>query len=208
MSGGGAPANLRSERHQPEVAVTMHADSSSVLATIERLYTAHGTLVYGEQVNQIQHALQCASLALQSGSTDAMVAAAMLHDIGHMLHGDAATALDTGEDDRHESLGADWLARWFGDDVVQPVALHVQAKRYLCARDPGYLEGLSRVSTRTLHLQGGPMQPAEAEAFERLPHARNAIDLRRWDDLGKKAGCETAPLSHFMTVIERCLLPA
>jgi [1-hydroxy-2-(trimethylamino)ethyl]phosphonate dioxygenase len=188
--------------------MTMHADSSSVLATIERLYTAHGTLVYGEQVNQIQHAMQCASLAQASGSTDAMVAAAMLHDIGHMLHGDAATALDTGEDDRHESLGADWLARWFGDDVVQPVALHVQAKRYLCARDPGYLEGLSRVSTRTLHLQGGPMQPAEAEAFERLPHARNAIDLRRWDDLGKKAGCETAPLSHFMTVIERCLLPA
>ena len=186
----------------------MHADSSSVLATIERLYTAHGTLVYGEQVNQIQHAMQCASLAQASGSTDAMVAAAMLHDIGHMLHGDAATALDTGEDDRHESLGADWLARWFGDDVVQPVALHVQAKRYLCARDPGYLEGLSRVSTRTLHLQGGPMQPAEAEAFERLPHARNAIDLRRWDDLGKKADCETAPLSHFMTVIERCLLPA
>ena len=208
MSGGGAPANLRSVISQPEVAVTMHADSSSVLATIERLYTAHGTLVYGEQVNQIQHAMQCASLAQASGSTDAMVAAAMLHDIGHMLHGDAATALDTGEDDRHESLGADWLARWFGDDVVQPVALHVQAKRYLCARDPGYLEGLSRVSTRTLHLQGGPMQPAEAEAFERLPHARNAIDLRRWDDLGKKADCETAPLSHFMTVIERCLLPA
>ena len=208
MSGGGAPANLRSVISQPEVAVTMHADSSSVLATIERLYTAHGTLVYGEQVNQIQHAMQCASLAQASGSTDAMVAATMLHDIGHMLHGDAATALDTGEDDRHESLGADWLARWFGDDVVQPVALHVQAKRYLCARDPGYLEGLSRVSTRTLHLQGGPMQPAEAEAFERLPHARNAIDLRRWDDLCKKAGCETAPLSHFMTVIERCLLPA
>ena len=208
MSGGGAPANLFSVINQPEVAVTMHADSSSVLATIERLYTAHGTLVYGEQVNQIQHAMQCASLAQASGSTDAMVAAAMLHDIGHMLHGDAATALDTGEDDRHESLGADWLARWFGDDVVQPVALHVQAKRYLCARDPGYLEGLSRVSTRTLHLQGGPMQPAEAEAFERLPHARNAIDLRRWDDLGKKADCETAPLSHFMTVIERCLLPA
>jgi len=208
MSGGGRPTNLCYLFHEPEVAATMHADSSSVLATIERLYTAHGALVYGEQVNQIQHALQCASLAQESGSTDAMVAAAMLHDIGHMLHGDAATALDTGEDDRHESLGADWLARWFGDDVVQPVALHVQAKRYLCARDPGYLEGLSRVSTRTLHLQGGPMQPAEAEAFARLPHARNAIDLRRWDDLGKKADCETAPLSHFMTVIERCLLPA
>lgn len=208
MSGGGRPTNLFHLFHEPEVTATMHADPSPVLATIERLYTAHGALVYGEQVNQIQHAMQCASLAQASGSTDAMVAAAMLHDIGHMLHGDAATALDTGEDDRHESLGADWLARWFGDDVVQPVALHVQAKRYLCARDPGYLEGLSRVSTRTLHLQGGPMDAGQAAAFERIPHAQDAIDLRRWDDLGKKADCETAPLSHFMTVIERCLLPA
>lgn len=208
MSGGGRPTNLLHLFHEPEVTATMHADPSPVLATIERLYTAHGALVYGEQVNQIQHAMQCASLAQASGSTDAMVAAAMLHDIGHMLHGDAATALDTGEDDRHESLGADWLARWFGDDVVQPVALHVQAKRYLCARDPGYLEGLSRVSTRTLHLQGGPMDAGQAAAFERIPHAQDAIDLRRWDDLGKKADCETAPLSHFMTVIERCLLPA
>ena len=208
MSGGGRPTNLLHLFPEPEVAATMHADPSPVLAIIERLYTAHGALVYGEQVNQIQHALQCASLAQQSGSTDAMVAAAMLHDIGHMLHGDAATALDTGEDDRHESLGADWLARWFDDDVENPIALHVQAKRYLCAREPGYLEGLSRVSTRTLQLQGGPMDAGQAAAFERIPHAQDAIALRRWDDMGKKAAHETAPLAHFMTVIERCLLPA
>jgi len=91
---------------------------------------------------------------------------------------------------------------------VQPIALHVQAKRYLCAREPGYLEGLSRVSTRTLQLQGGPMDAAQAAAFERIPHAQDAIALRRWDDLGKKAAHETAPLAHFMTVIQRCLLPA
>jgi phosphonate degradation associated HDIG domain protein len=171
---------------------------------VQRLFAAHGTLAYGESVNQVEHALQCAALAESEGAADTLVVAALLHDLGHMLHRDAASALRSGEDDRHELLGAETLERWFGAAVAAPVSLHVRAKRYLCAREPGYLERLSPVSTRTLALQGGPMGEGEAGDFERLPHFRDAVRLRRWDDMAKVRGLPTAPLAHFMERVQTC----
>jgi phosphonate degradation associated HDIG domain protein len=171
---------------------------------VQRLFAAHGTLAYGESVNQIEHALQCATLAEAEGAADTLVVAALLHDLGHMLHRDAASALRAGEDDRHERLGAETLDRWFGPAVAEPVSLHVRAKRYLCAREPGYLERLSPVSTRTLALQGGPMDGPEAVRFEQLAHFEEAVRLRRWDDAAKTRGLATAPLSHFMERVRGC----
>lgn len=171
---------------------------------VRHLFDAHGTLAYGESVNQVEHALQCATLAEAEGAADTLVVAALLHDLGHMLHRDAASALRSGEDDRHEWLGAQTLARWFGPSVAAPVSLHVRAKRYLCARESGYLERLSPVSTRTLALQGGPMDAQEAAGFEALAHFDDALRLRRWDDAAKQRGLATAPLAHFMARVESC----
>jgi phosphonate degradation associated HDIG domain protein len=171
-----------------------------------RMFDAHGLLAYGESVNQVQHALQCAALAEAGGADDALVVAALLHDVGHMLHRDAARALKAGEDDQHERLGAEALEQWFGPRVAVPVALHVMAKRYLCAREPGYLEALSPVSTRTLALQGGPMDAEEVARFERLEHAQDAVRLRRWDDAAKTRGLETPPLAHFMERVRNCAI--
>ncbi len=155
-------------------------------------------------MNQVQHALQCAALAEAEGAADTLVVAALLHDLGHMLHRDAASALRSGEDDQHEMLGAETLERWFGPAVATPVSLHVAAKRYLCAREPGYLERLSPVSTRTLALQGGPMDARACAGFEALAHFEDAVRLRRWDDAAKQRGLATAPLSHFMTRVRSC----
>jgi phosphonate degradation associated HDIG domain protein len=177
------------------------------LDEIDRLYAARGDLQYGESVTQREHALQCATLAEQSGAGAELVVAALLHDIGHLLHRDAAGALQTGANDVHEALGAKALGRWFGPGVAQPVALHVQAKRFLCAREPGYLEGLSAVSRRSLEIQGGPMSAAQTAVFERLEHASGALLVRRWDDLGKQAQMATPPLAHFLAIAGRCLLP-
>ncbi len=171
---------------------------------VQHLFAAHGTLAYGESVNQIEHALQCATLAEAEGAADTLVVAALLHDLGHMLHRDAASALRSGEDDRHELLGAETLERWFGPAVATPVSLHVRAKRYLCAREPGYLERLSPVSTRTLGLQGGPMDGPDADGFERLAHFEEAVRLRRWDDTAKTRGLATPPLAHFMARVRDC----
>ena len=172
---------------------------------IEALFDHHGHLEYGEQVSQIEHALQCASLAEQADASDELITAAMLHDVGHMLHRDAASALQAGQDDRHEALGAKYLARWFGPGVYEPVALHVHAKRYLCARDPGYLERLSEVSQRSLALQGGLMSDAQAVWFEALPYAGDAVRLRRWDDEGKCRGMQTASLVHYLGIAQHCV---
>ena len=175
------------------------------LKTITLMFDASGTLRYGEHVNQMEHALQCALLAQQAGAGDELVVAALLHDIGHLLHRDARGALLAGVDDVHENLGAKYLAKWFGPAVCQPIALHVQAKRFLCLREPAYHDVLSPVSQRTLALQGGPMSEAQALEFEAGEHAVAAVQLRRWDDEAKVAGLATPPLSYFMAMVEKCV---
>ena len=173
---------------------------------IERLFAARGDHAYGEGVSQREHALQCAMLAQQRGEPAALVLAALLHDIGHLLHADADAALADGIDDRHEALGAQWLAQRFVSALWQPVALHVQAKRYLCAREPGYAQALSDASQRSLALQGGPMTAAEANRFETLRHADAALRLRRFDELAKVPGLATPPLAHFLALAEGCAI--
>ena len=158
--------------------------------------------MYDEDVTELEHALQAASLAHESGAPDHLVAAALLHDVGHLVSDDNVPLdEELTEDFRHERVGARYLARWFGPDVTAPVALHVAAKRYLCAVEAGYLEDLSASSARSLALQGGPMSPAEVEAFERLAHHEAATLVRRWDDRAKLAGLEVADLDAYRTLL-------
>jgi len=167
-----------------------------------------GSALYGgEAVTQLQHALQCAQLAETEGAPPALIAAALLHDIGHLLEDGFDEAAQHDEDRRHEDLGNAFLGRWFGPDVTEPVRLHVAAKRYLCAVEPGYLDGLSPASRHSLMLQGGPMSKAEAADFEASPHADDAVRLRRWDDRGKDPAMETATLEHFLEYADRCAKP-
>lgn len=183
----------------------MKPNEPAPIGALRQLFEDKGTLSYGERINQIEHALQCATLAVRDGASQQLVIAAMLHDIGHLLHRDAAQAYEAGVDDVHEAIGARHLARAFGPAVSEPVALHVQAKRFLCAREPGYFEGLSLTSRRTLEMQGGPMTRAQAQTFEQLPYAMDAVSLRRWDDEGKQPGMPTLPLEHFLEIASGCL---
>jgi phosphonate degradation associated HDIG domain protein len=164
---------------------------------------------YDEAVTELDHALQCAALARADGATDHLVAAALLHDVGHLV-ADDNVGLDEelAEDHHHERVGARYLARWFGPEVTAPVALHVAAKRYLCAVEDGYLEGLSPSSLRSLQLQGGPMSDAEVEAFERLPHHVEATMVRRWDDRAKVEGLAVAALDDHRPLLDRLARPA
>lgn len=153
------------------------------LQALERLYAERAGAAYGEGVSQLEHALQCAVLAEAEGAVPGLVAASLLHDVGH-LYEDEADALEI--DHRHEIAGAQALKGLFGEQVRAPIALHVAAKRWLCLKEPGYFETLSPASRRTLELQGGVFDPAQAQAFERQPHWREAVAVRRWDDLGKR----------------------
>ncbi len=168
------------------------------LDEIFSLYASPAALrMYDEAVTELEHALQAATLAHADGAPSHLIAAALLHDVGHLVGDDNVTLDDQlTEDFHHERIGARYLTRWFGADVTAPVALHVAAKRYLCAVEDDYLAGLSPSSTRSLELQGGPMSDEEIETFERLPHHVEATLVRRWDDAAKVPGLTVAAFSE------------
>ncbi|NKB67311.1 MAG: HD domain-containing protein [Candidatus Latescibacteria bacterium] len=174
-------------------------------AIIDEIFTSFARLGhrdYGERISLQEHMLQCACLAEAEAAGPLQVAAALLHDIGHLLHGLPEDIAAAGVDGHHEDIGADFLDRHFVAAVAQPTRLHVAAKRYLCATDPAYFATLSPASVESLHVQGGPFDPSEVKAFEQDPHWRAAVALRRWDDRGKIQGLATPPLEHFRPVLE------
>lgn len=170
------------------------------------MFTARGESMYaGEPVTQTQHALQCALQAEQSGAEAALIAAALLHDVGHLLHDFGEDCADDGIDDRHEQLGAEWLERSFDSHVCEPVKLHVPAKRYRCAVDGEYMSQLSAASTLSLRLQGGPMTDDEIAVFRQNAWFKQAIQLRGWDEAAKIPDLETPSLTHFLNYVEKSL---
>jgi len=181
----------------------------SPIEQIFRCFDRHGADDYGgERVRQLDHALQCAALAEATGAEATLITAALLHDIGHLIHDLGDTPAVRGIDDRHELLGREWLARWFGEAVTEPVRLHVNAKRYLTATDPGYFATLSAGSVRSLKLQGGAFSPELAAGFIALPFAQDAVRLRGWDEGAKVPGKPTPDLAHFRRYIEASLATA
>ena len=156
----------------------------------------------GEPVTQLEHALQTAMRAEDAGASPALVTAALLHDLGHMLNDQGETPTLRGVDDLHQYAALPFLRPLFADDVLAPIRLHVDAKRYLCATRDGYFDALSVDSKRSLALQGGIFTPEEADAFIALPFAADAVAVRLWDDLAKVADAATPPLAHFVVALE------
>ena len=175
------------------------------LAGIRNLLEAKGGCQYtGEPVTQLEHALQTAQLAEQAGAAAALVTASLLHDIGHMSNDLGETPTLYGTDDKHQYHGAAALKAIFPAAVLNPIRLHVDAKRYLCAVDGDYWAGLSEDSKRSLELQGGVFSSAEAARFIAQPYAQDAVSVRRWDDLAKVAGRATPALGHYLKVAASC----
>jgi len=177
----------------------------SSLEDLTALYAERGGSLYGEAVTQIQHALQCACLAEADGAPASLIVAALLHDVGHLFETEAY-APEPEVDRRHEIVGAQALKGLFGEAVRTPIAMHVGAKRYLCFKDPAYLEGLSPASVQSLALQGGPFTAAEAAAFEGRPYWREALALRRYDDLGKAAEPAARAMADFAPLMRGLLI--
>ncbi|MBB5018594.1 phosphonate degradation associated HDIG domain protein [Chitinivorax tropicus] len=164
------------------------------------LITQGSTAYGGEAISQLEHALQAAHAAEQADASPEVIIAALLHDIGHLVAGQQDDDLANGIDDHHEAIGANALKALFGPAVWQPIALHVAAKRYLCATEPGYLAGLSLASQQSLALQGGPMDDEAASRFRQRPHAEAAILVRRFDDEAKVPNLPTPTLKHFLAL--------
>ena len=180
------------------------------LMDIEALFASKGDRMYaGEPVTQLQHALQSARLAEQDGASDELVVASFLHDLGHLINDQGETPTLRGVDDRHEYVALPFLRDLFGPAVLQPIRLHVDAKRYLCARGDGAITGaeywaaLSIDSKRSLELQGGIFSKGQATAFRAEPFAQDGVRLRQWDDRAKLREARTPPLAHFLALAAR-----
>lgn len=179
----------------------------NVVEEVIRLFSERGSEMYGgEAVTQLQHGLQAATLAMNSGASNELVSAALMHDIGHLIHDLPEDAAEQGIDDKHEALGDQWLEQHFVQAVCEPVKLHVSAKRYLCTVEDSYGRTLSPASITSLKLQGGLMSDDEVKEFEAHKHYREAVQLRRWDDEAKVVDLKTPPLDSFRPYLTASLL--
>jgi phosphonate degradation associated HDIG domain protein len=177
------------------------------LEEITRLLAQKGTAMYGrEAVSQLEHALQCATLAESAGESNEMITACLLHDLGHLVHNLGDRVADEEIDDRHEYRAIPHLRHLFGLEVTEPIRLHVDAKRYLCFADKDYWSTLSAASKRSLELQGGIFSAEEAAAFIAQPHAKESVQLRLWDDRAKVPREMTPNLAHFTPIMAACVL--
>ena len=178
---------------------------------ILRLYRTCGAAMYGgERVTQLEHALQCACLAERSGATPELTAACLLHDLGHLLAVRGKALRDSAPadaiDDVHQFLAIPFLRGVLPDAVLDPIHLHVDAKRYLCYSEPGYWDTLSAASKRSLELQGGVFDAEGARRFLGQPHAEDAIALRRFDEVAKEPGRPTPGLEHYEGLLRALVL--
>ena len=175
---------------------------------IVQLLGSRATTWYGQEaVSQLDHALQCAHLAELANEVPDTVVAALLHDLGHMLRAERAAVPDQdalpAKDDLHQFVALPFLRSLFPDAVLEPIKLHVDAKRYLCAVDALYWDALSPASKHSLELQGGRFDDGQVRAFEDLPFYAEAVRLRRYDDLAKVPGQPTPALAHYAALMQQ-----
>lgn len=184
---------------------------SLTIPQIVELLGSRATTWYGQEaVSQLEHALQCAHLAERANEAPETVVAALLHDLGHMLSAERTPVADQdalpAKDDLHQFVALPFLRSLFPDAVLEPIKLHVDAKRYLCAVDAGYWADLSPASKHSLELQGGRYDDAQVRGFEDLTFYAEAVRLRRYDDLAKVPGQVTPPLAHYAALMGQVAL--
>ncbi len=179
-------------------------DAATIVPFLAGIFERRGAEEYlGEPVTMAEHMLQGAWFAEQEGASDELIAAALLHDVGHFTSEFGAYSPDDTEDKHHDDAGAEVLGPFFPPVVTECVRLHVAAKRYLCATDPSYDAKLSPASRHTLSLQGGPMNAAEIAQFRSSPFYKEAVRVRLWDEAGKVAGLKTRAFGDYAPLLQR-----
>lgn len=183
---------------------SLNAESGDIVERIADIFERRGAEAYlGEAVTMAEHMLQAATLAQAEGASDVLVAAALLHDIGHFTSEFGEYSPDDTMDKLHDASGARVLEEFFPAVVTDCVRLHVAAKRYLCATDRTYYDKLSDASKHSLSLQGGPMNEFEIADFRSHEFYREAVRVRMWDDAGKTADLQTLTFDEFRPVLQR-----
>ena len=163
------------------------------------------SLYIGEKVTMTEHMIQSAMLAEKNNCSSSLICASLLHDYGHFILDDPDKLVNQKEDGKHEDVAYRYLKKFFKKNVVEPIRIHVKAKRYL-ARNQKYYQILSQASKVSLHLQGGAMNEEETEEFEKEKFFDDAIKLRKFDEAAKKTGVKMKDINNYKNLLSSNLL--
>ena len=163
------------------------------------------SLYIGEKVTMTEHMIQSAMLAEKNKSSSSLICASLLHDYGHFILDNPDKLVNQKEDGKHEDVAYRYLKKYFKKNVVEPIRIHVKAKRYL-ARNQKYYRILSQASKVSLHLQGGVMNEEESEKFEKEKFFDDAIKLRKFDEAAKKTGIKMKNINDYKNLLNSNLL--
>ncbi len=163
------------------------------------------SLYIGEKITISEHMIQSAMLAEKTKSKDAFICSCLLHDYGHFIIEDPDGLVKNNKDGNHESLGYEYLKNFFKKEVGEPIKHHVLGKRYL-ARNKKYYNHLSEASKVSLKLQGGILKKKQSNDFEKMPYFKNAIKLRKFDELAKKTNIKIKSINDYKDLLNSQLL--
>jgi len=178
---------------------------NSIIEKIVKNYKTNKSLYIGEKVTMSEHMIQSAMLAEKNKCSSSLVCASLLHDYGHFILDDPDQLINKKEDGQHEDVAYLYLKKYFKKNVVEPIKIHVKAKRYL-ARNQKYYKILSQASKVSLHLQGGVMSEQEAKKFEKERFFHDAIKLRKFDEAAKKTGIKMKNINDYKNLLNTNLL--
>ena len=178
---------------------------NSIVEKIIKNYKTNKSLYIGEKVTMTEHMIQSAMLAEKNKCSSSLVCASLLHDYRHFILDDPDELVNNKEDGKHEDVAHLYLKKYFKKNVVEPIKIHVKAKRYL-ARNQKYYNILSQASKASLHLQGGVMNDEEAEKFESEKFFEDAVKLRKFDEAAKKTDIKMKDINDYKNLLNSNLL--
>ncbi len=192
-----------------EIVSSSHPSTASLMAVEEimnLLQSGENKDYIGENISQLEHALQCAQLAKNANADEEIIIASLLHDIGHSVTLNGALTMNGYGALHHEIIGANYvLEKNFSTKVGELIKGHVCAKRYLTYSDSKYYATLLDASKETLKMQGGPMTAQEAQEFKQDPLFEQKLIMRFWDEQAKQIGWVVTPLESYKELLLRTI---
>ena len=163
-------------------------------------FSNNKSLYIGEDLTIAEHMIQTAMLAEKNQCSDDLICSSLLHDYGHFVIEDPKQLVTDKIDGRHEIIGANYLKKFFHNEIIEPILLHVEAKKYL-SRDKKYFDSLSEASKISLKLQGGAMSDLEVKKFEKNKNYENAIKLRKFDEGAKQKNIKIKNIKDYIDLL-------
>ena len=179
---------------------------TAIVDELADLFARAGAQAYlGEPVSMAEHMLQTADAAEHDGAPADLVVAALLHDVGHLVHTMAPDSAEHGIDTAHEEVGRALVVGGVPGDRRRadppscrpPSATSAQRLRATCTV-------LSPASVHSLMLQGGPMTSEEVVEVRVAPPLGRRRATSTMGRFRQGAGRAVPHFEHYRPFLEQC----